>query len=148
MKKTKEELKSYFEKGDKPTQAQYSDLIDSYLDAKQPVGEANREFKIDENGEVTVVSEKVIPEYTLSDITNNKLSLLKDGVTVGEVSLTQASQVEGNESVVLSSNYKGVVQNSISGLVSDSISKNTGVFDTKGAIFSSFSGVAVFSIYR
>ena len=92
MKKSKEELKSYFEKGDKPTQAQYSDLIDSYIDAKQPAGEVNREFKIDENGEVTVVSEKVIPEYTLSDITNNKLSLLKDGVAVKEIDLTQFSQ--------------------------------------------------------
>ncbi|WP_299678415.1 hypothetical protein [uncultured Tenacibaculum sp.] len=90
MKKSKEELKSYFEKGDKPTQAQYSDLIDSYIDAKQPAGEANREFRIDENGEVTVVSEKVIPEYTLSDITNNKLSLLKDGVAVKEIDLTDS----------------------------------------------------------
>ncbi|WP_299713090.1 hypothetical protein [uncultured Tenacibaculum sp.] len=88
MKKTKEELKSYFETGDKPTQEQYADLIDSYIDAKQPVGEANREFKIDENGEVTIVSEKVIPEYTLSNITNNKLSLLKDGVVVKEIDLT------------------------------------------------------------
>ncbi|WP_299833818.1 hypothetical protein [uncultured Tenacibaculum sp.] len=88
MKKSKEELKSYFEKGDKPTQAQYSDLIDSYIDAKQPVGEVNRSFSIDENGEVTIVSEKTIPEYTLSDITNNKLSLLKDGVTVKEIDLT------------------------------------------------------------
>ncbi|WP_442264917.1 hypothetical protein ACSIGC_11240 [Tenacibaculum sp. ZS6-P6] len=88
MKKTKEEIKKYFETGDKPTQAEYSDLIDSYIDAKQPVGEPNRRFIIDENGEVSVVSEKVIPEYTLSDITNNKLSLLKDGVVVKQIDLT------------------------------------------------------------
>ncbi len=88
MKKNKEELKTYFETGDKPTQEQYADLIDSFIDAKQPVGEANRSFSVDENGEVSIVSEKVIPEYTLSDITNNKLSLLKDGVAVKEIDLT------------------------------------------------------------
>ncbi|WP_299713084.1 hypothetical protein [uncultured Tenacibaculum sp.] len=56
MKKTKEELKTYFETGDKPTQEQYADLIDSYIDTKQPAGEANRSFSVDENGEVSLVS--------------------------------------------------------------------------------------------
>ncbi|CAL2102322.1 protein of unknown function [Tenacibaculum sp. 190130A14a] len=54
MKKSKEELKQFFETGDKPTQQQYADLIDSYIDAKQPQGEANRRFVIDETGEVSV----------------------------------------------------------------------------------------------
>ncbi|SNR17721.1 hypothetical protein [Tenacibaculum jejuense] len=57
MKKTKEELKTYFETGDKPTQEQYADLIDSFIDAKQPVGEPNRRFIIDENGDVSLSSE-------------------------------------------------------------------------------------------
>ncbi len=56
MKKSKEELKTYFETGDKPTQEQYSDLIDSYIDAKQPEGEPNRRFVIDETGEVSLAS--------------------------------------------------------------------------------------------
>ncbi len=88
MKKNKEELKSYFETGDKPTQEQYSDLIDSYIDAKQSEGEPNRRFVIDETGEVTIATKENVPEYTLSDVVNNKLSLLKDGVAVKEIDLT------------------------------------------------------------
>ena len=42
MKQNKETLKKHFETGDKPTQQQYSDLIDSYVDSKQPEGEANQ----------------------------------------------------------------------------------------------------------
>ena len=38
MKQNKETLKQFFETGDKPTQQQYADLIDSYIDAKQPEG--------------------------------------------------------------------------------------------------------------
>ncbi len=88
MKKSKEELKKYFETGDKPTQQQYADLIDSYLDRKQPEGEANRRFVIDETGEVFVKTEEIIPEYTFSDIIGNKLSLLKSGKTVKEIDLS------------------------------------------------------------
>ncbi|WP_299105570.1 hypothetical protein [uncultured Tenacibaculum sp.] len=88
MKKSKEELKQFFETGDKPTQQQYADLIDSYIDAKQLQGEANRRFVIDATGEVSVASEQKSPEYTLSDIINNKLSLLKDEVVVKELDLT------------------------------------------------------------
>lgn len=54
MKKSKTELKTYFETGDKPTQQNYEDLIDSFIDAQQPAGEANRSFVIDANGDVTV----------------------------------------------------------------------------------------------
>lgn len=57
MKKNKEVVKTYFETGDKPTQEQYANLIDSYLDAKQPEGDANRRFNIDANGEVSLVTE-------------------------------------------------------------------------------------------
>ncbi|CAL2102323.1 conserved protein of unknown function [Tenacibaculum sp. 190130A14a] len=63
MKKSKEELKQFFETGDKPSQEQYADLIDSYIDAKQPQGEANRRFVIDETGEVSVTSEQKSPSY-------------------------------------------------------------------------------------
>nr|BFF36168.1 hypothetical protein BACT7_10300 [Tenacibaculum mesophilum] len=63
MKQNKETLKQFFETGDKPTQQQYSDLIDSYVDAKQPEGEANRRFVIDETGEVSVTSEQQVPTY-------------------------------------------------------------------------------------
>ncbi len=88
MKQNKEILKQFFETGDKPTQQQYADLIDSYVDAKQLAGEANRRFVIDETGEVSVASEVKLPEYTLSEIIGNKLSLLKDGVVVKEIDLT------------------------------------------------------------
>ncbi|SEE02114.1 hypothetical protein SAMN04487765_1129 [Tenacibaculum sp. MAR_2010_89] len=88
MKQYKKTIKTYFEKGDKPTQQQFSDLIDSYIDAKQPEGEANRRFVIDETGEVNLAQEQKTPEYTLSDIIDNKLSLLKDGKSIKELDLT------------------------------------------------------------
>ena len=40
---------------------------------------------------MSVVSEKTTPVYTLSDIVANKLSLLKDGEVVKEVSLISSS---------------------------------------------------------
>ncbi|WP_028888318.1 hypothetical protein [Tenacibaculum ovolyticum] len=88
MKQNKETLKEHFETGDKPTQQQFADLIDSYVDSKQSNGEANRRFVIDEMGEVSITSEKIAPVYTLSDIVANKLSLLKDGEVVKEIDLT------------------------------------------------------------
>ncbi|WP_417784923.1 hypothetical protein [Tenacibaculum sp.] len=89
MKQNKETLKQFFETGDKPTQQQYADLIDSFIDAKQPEGEANRRFVIDETGEVNVTSEQPIPEYTLSPISGtNTVDLLKDGVSVSQIDLT------------------------------------------------------------
>jgi len=88
MKKSKEVVKTYFETGDKPTQEQYANLIDSYIDAKQSTGEPNRRFVIDENGEVSLGLENALPEYNLSDIVANKLSLLKDGNVVKEIDLT------------------------------------------------------------
>ncbi|WGH74579.1 hypothetical protein P8625_10810 [Tenacibaculum tangerinum] len=87
MKQNKETLKQFFETGDKPTQQQYADLIDSYVDAQQEAGEANRRFVIDETGAVNVASEQQAPEYMLSDVVNSKLSLLKDGVSVKDVDL-------------------------------------------------------------
>ncbi|CAM1350109.1 hypothetical protein [Tenacibaculum halocynthiae] len=88
MKQDKTTIKTYFETGDKPTQEQFADLIDSYVDSKQGEGEANRRFIIDAAGEVNLTSEQKIPEYTLSEITGNKLALLKDGATVKEIDLT------------------------------------------------------------
>ncbi|REH56249.1 hypothetical protein C7448_101287 [Tenacibaculum gallaicum] len=89
MKQNKETLKQFFETGDKPTQQQYADLIDSYIDAKQPEGEANRRFVIDETGEVSVASEQQAPEYTLSLISGtNTVDLLKGGVSVSQIDLT------------------------------------------------------------
>lgn len=88
MKQNKEKLKSYFETGDIPTQEQYGDLIDSYIDSKQDEGTDNRRFVINTLGEVSVAEEQVVPEYTLSDIVANKLSLLKDGTVVKEIDLT------------------------------------------------------------
>ncbi|WP_299105561.1 hypothetical protein [uncultured Tenacibaculum sp.] len=63
MKQNKETLKKFFETGDKPTQQQYADLIDSYIDAKQAEGEANRRFVIDEAGEVSVATQLATPDY-------------------------------------------------------------------------------------
>ncbi|TDQ28604.1 beta strand repeat-containing protein [Tenacibaculum caenipelagi] len=88
MKQNKETLKKFFETGDKPTQQQYADLIDSYVDSKQEAGEANRRFVIDETGEVSVASELQVPEYTLSPISGtNTVDLLKDGVSVSQIDL-------------------------------------------------------------
>lgn len=56
MKQNKKIIKSYFETGDRPTQENYVDLIDSYIDAKQSKGESNRRFVIDEHGNVSVAS--------------------------------------------------------------------------------------------
>ncbi|RBW59444.1 hypothetical protein DS884_06810 [Tenacibaculum sp. E3R01] len=89
MKQNKETLKAYFETGDKPTQEQYSDLVDSYIDAKQPTGGANRRFVINKTGDVNVTSEQAIPEYSLSNIVNNKFSIIKDGNVIKELDLTQ-----------------------------------------------------------
>lgn len=36
--KTKDQIKAFFETGDAPTQAQFIDLIDSYVDASGPIG--------------------------------------------------------------------------------------------------------------
>ncbi|MDE1205562.1 hypothetical protein [Tenacibaculum larymnensis] len=89
MKQNKETLKSYFETGDKPTENHFADLIDSYIDAKQPEGEANRRFVIDEAGEVSIASEQQVSEYTLSPISGtNTVDLLKDGVSVSQIDLT------------------------------------------------------------
>ncbi|WP_299132962.1 hypothetical protein [uncultured Tenacibaculum sp.] len=113
MKQNKETLKAYFETGDKPTQQQYSDLVDSYIDAKQPTGEPNRRFVIDENGEVSVASKLNIPEYTLSEITGNKLGLLKDGVVIKEINLNANSiiiETEWEDITITSNNYSGTLQ--------------------------------------
>ena len=88
MKQSKETLKKYFETGDKPTQQQYSDLIDSYIDSQQEAGEPNRRFVINENGDVNVSDELKIPEYALSEIIHNKIALLKDGEIATEIDLT------------------------------------------------------------
>lgn len=88
MKRNKDAIKKYFETGDVPTEAQYIDLIDSYVDSKQTEGEDNRRFVINAIGEVEVVSEQKIPTYTLSEIAGNRIALLKDGVTVKEIDLT------------------------------------------------------------
>ncbi len=94
MKQSKETLKEYFETGDKPTQEQYSDLIDSYVDSQQEIGEANRRFVIDETGEVSVTSEQEISEYELNTYEANtsekyKVKLLKDGAVISEANLTE-----------------------------------------------------------
>ncbi len=87
MKKNKKELKTFFETGDIPTEEQFSDLIDSYIDAQQPKGVANRRFIIDENGEVTLTADNTDIEYDIV-IENNKLSLLKNNTVVKEIDLT------------------------------------------------------------
>ena len=58
MKIIKDKLKKYFELGDKPTQKQYAELIDSMLLNQQEPGENNRSFVIDEEGIVSLISEK------------------------------------------------------------------------------------------
>ena len=87
MKETKEILKTYFETGDIPTQEHYANLIDSFVDAKQASGTANRRFVIDENGEVNVKEALQVPSYDISEIVDNKLSFLKDGVSISEIDL-------------------------------------------------------------
>ncbi|CAL2087785.1 hypothetical protein [Tenacibaculum sp. 190524A05c] len=88
MKQNKSTIKTYFETGDKPTQEEYGNLIDSYVDSQQEAGEANRRFVINADGEVVVSSEQKLPEYNISDIDNNKIYFLKDGAVVKEIDLT------------------------------------------------------------
>ncbi|CAL2107898.1 hypothetical protein T190115A13A_50140 [Tenacibaculum sp. 190524A02b] len=88
MEQTKKTLKQFFETGDKPTQQQYADLIDSYVDAKQPEGEPNRRFVIDETGKVTVAPAQEIPEYDISNLEGNTLVLLKNGKIVKKINLS------------------------------------------------------------
>ncbi|MGQ3677698.1 hypothetical protein [Tenacibaculum discolor] len=83
MKQNKETLKQFFETGDKPTQQQYSDLIDSYIDAKQPEGEANRRFVIDETGEVSVASELIVPQSDWNQTDITQLDFIKNKPEIG-----------------------------------------------------------------
>ncbi len=82
MKKSKETLKKFFETGDKPTQQQYSDLIDSYIDAQQPVGDNNRTFHIDSSGNVllTTLSDSVVKTakvfISASELQSNQLKTI------------------------------------------------------------------------
>ncbi|CAL2079801.1 hypothetical protein [Tenacibaculum sp. 190524A05c] len=78
MKKSKEVLKTYFETGDKPTEQQYGDLIDSYIDSKQDVGESNRRFVIDENGEVSVASGIEVTQADWNQTDSSKADFIKN----------------------------------------------------------------------
>ncbi|CAM1372255.1 hypothetical protein TOREUM_40758 [Tenacibaculum litoreum] len=78
MKQNKETLKQFFETGDKPTQQQYYDLIDSYVDAKQPEGEANRRFVIDETGEVSVASELTVSQSDWNQTDSTQPDFIKN----------------------------------------------------------------------
>lgn len=88
MKQNKATIKSYFKTNDKPTESQFSELIDSYVDAKQETGEEDRRFVIDAKGEVSVTNKLAFPEYSFGSIVNNKLSLLKNEQTVNEIDLS------------------------------------------------------------
>ena len=71
MKQDKKTIKTYFEKGDKPTQEQFSDLIDSYIDSKQSEGEAGRRFIIDKNGTVSLTTGKQTSTSNIQEVTDN-----------------------------------------------------------------------------
>ena len=102
MKQSKETLKEHFETGDKPTQEQYSDLIDSYIDNQQEPGNANRRFVINEVGDVNVTSELKVPEYTFSKTEGNELSLLKDNQVVSQIDLnTTATSIIKQKEITL-----------------------------------------------
>ncbi|TCI92285.1 hypothetical protein [Tenacibaculum sp. M341] len=88
MKQDKKTIKTYFEKGDVPTEEQFVHLIDSYIDSKQETGKPNRRFVIDENGEVTVTEEQRLPEYSLTKISNNKIGLVKNNSIIQEIDLS------------------------------------------------------------
>ncbi|WP_431166071.1 hypothetical protein [Tenacibaculum halocynthiae] len=94
MKQNKETLKAYFETGDKPTQQQYSDLVDSYIDAKQPTGEPNRRFVIDKLGQVTVKAELKIPEFQSgTNITIDKTNPLKPIINSSENNINSSNTI-------------------------------------------------------
>ncbi len=88
MKQDKKTIKTYFEKGDVPTEEQFVHLIDSYIDSKQETGKPNRRFVIDENGEVSVTEEQKLPEYSLTEISNTKIGLVKNNNIIQEVDLS------------------------------------------------------------
>ncbi|WP_428743399.1 hypothetical protein [Tenacibaculum sp.] len=83
MKQNKETLKQFFETGDKPTQQQYYDLIDSYVDAKQPAGEPNRRFVIDETGEVSIASELAISQSDWNQTDSTQPDFIKNKPEAG-----------------------------------------------------------------
>ncbi|WP_299434382.1 hypothetical protein [uncultured Aquimarina sp.] len=55
--KTKEELKSYFETGDKPTQEQYEDLLDTIFDVSSESIKKVSKVIIDLSGEVNTIDQ-------------------------------------------------------------------------------------------
>ncbi|TCI92214.1 hypothetical protein [Tenacibaculum sp. M341] len=108
MRQSKQKLKTFFERGDIPTEEQFSDLIDSYLDSKQPSGEANRRFVIDADGDVhittaagvTTLQEDICweiapPKHTVSfkklDSSDASLIENRDVIIPGELELTGLS---------------------------------------------------------
>ncbi|MGG8496193.1 hypothetical protein ACQY1Q_07230 [Tenacibaculum sp. TC6] len=98
MKQNKETLKQFFETGDKPTQQQYADLIDSYIDSKQETGEANRRFVIDETGEVSVASELTILQSDWNQIDNTQPDFIKNKPDLTNIGLQDLQEVtnQGN----------------------------------------------------
>ncbi|SEE02178.1 hypothetical protein SAMN04487765_1131 [Tenacibaculum sp. MAR_2010_89] len=123
MKQNKETLKAYFETGDKPTQQQYSDLVDSYIDAKQPTGEPNRRFIIDENGEVSIASKLNIEQPDWNQIDS-----------------TQSDFIKNKPSIF---NPKFFLQNNIEGVGNNSTSKIS--LSQSGNVINSTQGVAIFN---
>lgn len=96
MKQSKQTLKTYFETGDKPTQQQYADLIDSYIDSKQPTGAANRRFVINADGNVSVAPELGIlqsVEFVDSNDADSKKDSLKFTFANGNIISTSITEL-------------------------------------------------------
>ncbi|WP_299105563.1 hypothetical protein [uncultured Tenacibaculum sp.] len=152
MKQNKEILKQFFETGDKPTQQQYADLIDSYIDAKQPQGEANRRFVIDEAGEVSVATQLATPDYQAGtnvtiDTSNPLQPIISASVGGASTGLEQVTE-EGKKGWRLvgrnPSNYGSIGTNAVDLSINDygsSTKGATGNYSHSEGLSTSASGI-------
>lgn len=81
--KTKTEIKAFFETGDTPTQAQFTDFIDSYVDKSGPLGTLESDVSAGNAGFVYASAGD-------ADILNSSTALSRLGVTVYTTALASA----------------------------------------------------------
>ena len=88
---TKETLKSYFNKGDKPTETQFEDLIDSFshtsfqeftnITASSNISASNRIFA--ESSLITSLTASSIRDVNTTNVTASEGIIATEGITVG-----------------------------------------------------------------
>lgn len=122
--KTKSEIKSFFETGDKPNQAQFEDFIDSYVDKNGPIGDIETLASANESGIAFVSGRRgeVINANSLRTFSGITVytSALTDAVITDRIATT-AQAVSGESTTrlitpsLLTSKFASTVQ-AVSGL--------------------------------